>query len=82
MNPTDSSVTSVGSQTLSSLDISKLQCLYNCDGRCGGHVTGDLGTLQSQADNTCKWLLAVAFVIQRVFSNDTSSLQFCPVSIR
>ena len=60
MNPTDSSVTSVGSQTLSSLDISKLQCLYNCDGRCGGHVTGDLGTLQSQADNSCKWLLAVS----------------------
>ena len=63
MNPTDGSITSVGSQTLSSLDISKLQCLYNCDGTqpgsCGGHVSGDDGVLESQEDNTCKWLLAV-----------------------
>ena len=63
MNPTDPSVTSVGSQTLSSLDISKLQCLYNCDGiqpgTCGGHVSGDSGVLESEADKTCKWLLAV-----------------------
>ena len=75
MNPTDSSVTSVGSQTLSSLDISKLQCLYNCDGTstgtCGGHISGDSGVLESSAVNTCKWLLAVAdgFAIEISFES-------------
>ena len=63
MNPTDSSVTSVGSQTLSSLDISKLQCLYNCDGTnsgtCGGDISGEDGVVESSADKTCKWLIIV-----------------------
>ena len=75
MNPTDSSVTSVGSQTLSSLDISKLQCLYNCDGTssgtCGGHVSGDSGVVESSGAKTCKWLLAVAdgFAIEMSFES-------------
>ena len=75
MNPTDSSVTSVGSQTLSSLDISKLQCLYNCDGTssgtCGGHVSGDSGVVESSGAKTCKWLLAVpdGFAIEMSFES-------------
>merc|ERR1712038_1290619 len=75
MNPTDGSVTSVGSQTLSSLDISKLQCLYNCDGTsagtCGGHYSGDTGVVESSGDKTCKWLLAVpdGFAIEISFES-------------
>ena len=63
MNPTDGTVTSVGSQTLSSLDISKLQCLYHCDGTsqgtCGGHITGNSGVLETSGVKTCKSLIAV-----------------------
>ena len=75
MNPIDSSVTSVGSQTLSSLDISKLQCLYNCDGTstgtCGGHYSGDNGVVESSGAKTCKWLLAVpdGFAIEISFES-------------
>ena len=83
MNPTDGSVTSVGSQTLSSLDISKLQCLYNCDGTntgtCGGHISGDSGVVESSSDKTCKWLLAVedGYAIETSFESfDVSRLDF------
>ena len=83
MNPTDSSVTSVGSQTLSSLDISKLQCLYNCDGTssgtCGGHYSADSGVVESSGDKTCKWLLAVpdGFAIEISFESfDVSFIDY------
>ena len=75
MNPTDGSVTSVGSQTLSSLDISKLQCLYHCDGTsqgtCGGHISGDSGVLETSGVKTCKSLLAVpdGFAIEISFES-------------
>ena len=75
MNPTDGSVTSVGSQTLSSLDISKLQCLYHCDGTsqgtCGGHISGDSGVLETSGAKTCKSLLAVpdGFAIEISFES-------------
>ena len=75
MNPTDSSVTSTGNSELSSLDISKLQCLYNCDGTssgtCGGHYSGDSGVVESSGAQTCKWLLAVPddFAIQISFES-------------
>ena len=88
MNPTDGSVTSVGSQTLSSLDISKLQCLYNCDGTstgtCGGHISGDSGVVESSGDKTCKWLLAVpdGFAIEISFESfDVSIIRYYQLNI-
>ena len=71
MTPKDSSVTSAGSQTLSTGDIEKIQCLYNCDGTkpgtCGGHISGESGVLESSGElpftssgnniKSCKWLL-------------------------
>ena len=61
--PTDTSVTAAGNTELSSLDKQKLQCMYNCDGtansNCGGHLTGDGGTLDALDDAACNWLIRV-----------------------
>lgn len=63
MVPTDTSVTAAGNTELSSLDKQKLQCMYNCDGtahsNCGGHLTGDGGTLDALDDAACNWLIRV-----------------------
>jgi len=63
MIPIDTSVTAAGNTELSDLDKKKLQCMYNCDGTtysgCGGHVSGDSGTLDALDDSKCNWFITV-----------------------
>ena len=59
MNILDQSVTEVGNDVLSDMDVQKVQCLYQCDG-CGGHQFGDSGILDTSGESSpdsCKWLL-------------------------
>ena len=61
MTPTDSSVTSLGNSELSSLDIEKLQCMYDCNvqtaSNCGGHFYATSGTLSGSCCCGGDWLL-------------------------
>merc|ERR1719505_441681 len=63
VTPKDSSITEAGNTQLSTGDIKKLQCMYNCDGTtyngCGGHVYGDEGTLDALDDDKCQWMIRV-----------------------
>ena len=59
-----------GSDTLSAGDIEKINCLYGCEGTCGGHISGEEGVLQSSGSipfttsgtnkKVCKWLLSAS----------------------
>merc|ERR1719431_447429 len=63
MIPTDPAITYTGNTELSAMNKTKLQCMYNCDGTsysgCGGHQTGDSGSLDAGDDDSCDWLIIV-----------------------
>ena len=61
MTAKDPAVTFLGNTELSSGDIEKLQCVYDCEdtslSRCGGHFYGTSGTLCGSCCCGGKWVL-------------------------
>ena len=61
MTAKDPTVTTLGNTELSSLDIGKLQCMYDCDGtsfsQCGGHFYGSSGNMSGSCCCGGEWVL-------------------------
>jgi len=64
MTPLDATVTTIGGETMSAMDIKKLKAAYNCQNAevnsCGGYFKGDSGTIAAtDSDDSCNWLIEV-----------------------